>query len=70
MEKVVEHILQARFVKKSGKEKGNNLANYEKSSKNSKNQSDSIKKGTGNKYYGKKIDMKEVKCYNCQGFDH
>lgn len=23
-----------------------------------------------NKYYGKKVDMKEVLCYNCQGFGH
>lgn len=24
----------------------------------------------GNKYYGKKVDMKEVQCYNYQGFGH
>lgn len=23
-----------------------------------------------NKYSGKKVNMKEVQCYNCQGFDH
>ncbi|XP_050877157.1 uncharacterized protein LOC127080909 [Lathyrus oleraceus] len=72
-EKVSEHALQARFIKKSEKKKakeGKNLDNDEKSSKNSKNHSDSIKKGMGNKYYGKKVDMKEVHFYNCQGFDH
>lgn len=24
----------------------------------------------GNKYSGKKVNMKEVHCYNCQGFGH
>lgn len=33
-----------------------NLANDENSIKNSKNHSDSIKKGMGNKYYGDKVD--------------
>lgn len=72
-EKVAEHALQARFSKKSGKEKaklGNDFANNEESSKNSKNHSDSTKKGMGNKYLGNKVDMKEVQCYNCQGFGH
>ena len=59
-EKLTKHALQARFIKKYGKEKGKNLINDEKSSKNSKNHPDSIKKGMGNKYYGKKVDMKEV----------
>ena len=68
-EKVAEQALQARF-KKSGKDKGKSLANDEKSSKNSKNQSDSTKKGMGNKYSGKKVDMKEVQCYKCQGLGH
>lgn len=65
---MVEQALQARFVKKSGEKKGKNLSNDEKSSKNSKNHSDLINKGIGNKYLGKKVDMKEVQCYNCQGF--
>ncbi|XP_050908501.1 uncharacterized protein LOC127122160 [Lathyrus oleraceus] len=72
-EKVAEQELQARFIKKSGKEKekqGKNLANDYKSSKNSKNYSDLIKKGMDNKYFGKKVDMKEVQCHNCQGFCH
>ena len=69
-EKVAEHALQARFIKKSWKENGKNLTNDEISSKNSKNHSDLIKKGMGNKYSGKKIDMKEVQCYNYQGFCH
>ncbi|KAI5443369.1 hypothetical protein KIW84_012139 [Lathyrus oleraceus] len=72
-EKVDEHALQARFIKKYGKVKakyGNNLANDEKSSKNSRNHYDSIKKGTGNKYYGKIVDMKALQCYNYQGFGH
>ncbi|XP_058775827.1 uncharacterized protein LOC131650109 [Vicia villosa] len=64
---------QARFTKKSGKEKakqGNNLASDEKLSKNSKNHPESSKKGMGNQYFGKKVDMKEVQCYNCQEFGH
>ena len=72
-EKVAEQTLQVRFIKKFGKEKvkqGNNLANDEKSIKNSKNHSNSIKKGMDNKYSGKKVDMKEVQCYNCQEFGH
>ena len=72
-EKVDEQTLQARFVKKFGKgnvKYGNNLYNNEKSSKNPKNHYDSVKKGICNKYFGKKVDMKEVQCYNCQGFDH
>lgn len=60
MEKLAEHALQARFIKKSKKKKGNNLANDEKQSKNSKKYSDSIKKGTSNKYSRKKVDMNEV----------
>lgn len=69
-EKVVEHALQARFIKKFGKEKNKNLSNYENSSMNSKNQFDSINKGMYNKYYKKKVDMKEVQCYNYQRFGH
>lgn len=72
-EEVVEQEMQARFIKKFGKEKTKqrkNITNNEKSSKNSKNHSDSIKKVMGNKYSGKKIDMNEVHCYNCQGFGH
>lgn len=37
---------------------------------NSKNHSDSTKKGMDNKYWGKNVDMKEVQYYNCQGFGH
>lgn len=62
-EKVVEQTLQASFIKKSRKYKakqGNHLANDENSSKKSKNRSNSIKKGMVNKYYGKKVDIKEV----------
>lgn len=62
-EKVAEQELQARFIKKFGKEKakqGKNLANDEKSRNNSKNHSDSIKKCMRDKYSGKKVDMKEV----------
>lgn len=69
-EKVAEQELQARFIKKSGKEKGKNLANDEKSCNNSKNHCDLIIKGMANKYYGKKVDKKEVQCYNYQGFGH
>lgn len=47
---------------------GKNIDVDEKSSKNSKNYFDSIKKELGNKYYGKKVDMKEMQCYNCWGF--
>lgn len=69
-EKVVEQTLQARFVKKYGKEMWKNFASDEKSKKNSKNHMDSIKKCMDNKYSGKKVDMKEVQYYNSQGFDH
>lgn len=69
-EKMDEQTLQARFIKKSRKEKGKNPSNYENSSKNSNNHSNSIKKGMSNKYLGNKVDMKEVQCYNCQGFGH
>lgn len=57
-DKVTEQVLQARFIKKYGKEKakqGKNLASDEKSSKNSKNHYDSTKKGMRNKYYGRKL---------------
>lgn len=70
-EKVMEHALQARFTKQSGKEKAEqrkNLVNDENSSKNLKNHSDSTKKFMCNKYSRKKVDMKEVQCYNSQGF--
>ncbi|XP_058753843.1 uncharacterized protein LOC131627025 [Vicia villosa] len=70
-EKVVEKALQAKFIKKSGKEKVNqrkNLDSDEKSSKSSKNYSDSTKKDMGNKYSRKKVDMKKVQCYKCQEF--
>lgn len=73
MEKVVEQALQARFIKKYGKEKAKqrkNLSNDEKSNKNSKNHSDATKKGMDNKYSGNKVDIKEVQCYNCQGLCH
>ncbi|XP_050902351.1 uncharacterized protein LOC127112805 [Lathyrus oleraceus] len=59
-DKVAEKALQARFIKKFGKEKGKNIPNDEKSIKNSKNHSDPIKKGMVNTYFGKKVDMKEV----------
>ena len=66
-EKVAEHALQSRFSKKAERSKQRkNLAGDEKSSKNT----DSSKKGVGNKYSGKKVDTKEVQCYNCQGFGH
>ncbi|KAI5445598.1 hypothetical protein KIW84_013716 [Lathyrus oleraceus] len=61
-EKVAEQALQIRFIKKFGKEKAkprNNLANDKKSSKNSKNHSNSTKKVMGNNYSGEKVDMKE-----------
>lgn len=66
--KVAEQELQARFIKMSEKEKAKqrkNLENDEKSSKNLKNLFDSIKKVMGNKCSGKKVDMKELQCYNC-----
>lgn len=72
-EKVVEQAMQARFTKMFGKEKlkmRKNHANDDKSRKNSKNHFDSIKKVMSNKYSGKKVDVKEVQCYNCQGFGH
>lgn len=69
-DKVAEKELQERFIKKFGKEKGKNIPNDEKSRKNSKNHYDPIKKGMVNKYFGKKVDMKEVQCYNCQEFCH
>ncbi|KAI5434178.1 hypothetical protein KIW84_021149 [Lathyrus oleraceus] len=62
-EKVVEQAMQARFTKMFGKEKlklRKNHANDDKSRKNSKNHFDSIKKVMGNKYSGKKVDVKEV----------
>lgn len=62
---MVEHALQARFIKKYGEKKDKNLPNDKKSSKNSKNHHHSTKKDMDNKYYGKKVDMKEVQCYNC-----
>ena len=56
-EKVAEHALQSRFSKKAERSKQRkNLADDEKSSKNT----DSSKKGVGNKYSGKKVDTKEV----------
>jgi hypothetical protein len=66
-EKVAEQALQARFIKMSRREKEkqrNNISNDEKSSKNSKNNFDLTKKGMGNKYSRKKVDMKVVQCYN------
>ncbi|XP_050875121.1 uncharacterized protein LOC127078732 [Lathyrus oleraceus] len=72
-ERVAEQTLQARFTKKSRKEnmkQRKNLANDEKSSKNLKNYSNSIRKVMSNKYSGKIVNIKEVRCYNCQGFDH
>lgn len=66
----MEQALQVRFIMKYGKEKANqrkNLANNEKSSKNSKNRNDSTKKDMNNKYVRKKVDMKDVQYYNCQG---
>ena len=66
-EKVAEQALQSRFSKKAEKSKQRkHLAGDEKSSKNA----DSSKKGVGNKYSGRKIDTKEVQCYNCQDFGH
>lgn len=62
-EKVVEQALQIRFIMKYAKEKeeqGKNIANDEKLIKNSKNHSNLTKKDMGNKYFGKKVDMKEV----------
>lgn len=72
-EKVAEQTLRARFIKNYGRENAkqrNNLTNDAKSSKNSKNHSDSTMKGMGNEYSWNKIDMKEVHCYNYQGFGH
>ena len=66
-EKTAEQALQSRFNKKAGKEKSKqrkNLVGDEKSSKNTDS------KGVGNKYSGKKVDTKEVQCYNCQVFGH
>lgn len=71
--KVVEWAIHARFTKKTGKEKAKqrrNLSNDDKSSKNAKNQYDSIKKDTSNKYSRKKVIMKKVQSYKCQGFGH
>ncbi|KAI5413573.1 hypothetical protein KIW84_057951 [Lathyrus oleraceus] len=62
--KVVKQAMQARFTKKSGKEKAKqrkNLANDEKSIKNSKNRADSIKEVMANKYPWKKVDIKEAR---------
>lgn len=70
---MAQEALHTRFIKNYRKEKEKqrkNLSNDEKSSKNSKNQSDSTKKGDDNKYSRKKVDMKDVQCYNCQGFGH
>lgn len=66
-------MLQARFIKKYDREKTKqrkNLANDEKSSKSAKNHSELTKKGTDNKYLRKKVYMKEVQYYKCQGFGH
>src|ERR1051325_579037 len=66
-EKVAEQALQSRFSKKAEKSKQQqHLAGDEKSSKNA----DSSKKGVGNKYSGRKVDTKELQCYNCQCFGH
>lgn len=69
----MEQSLQARFINKFENKKAKqrkNLANDEKSRKNSKKQSDSINKIMDNKYSEKKVDIKEVHCYNRQGFDY
>lgn len=62
-EKVTEHALQTRFIKRFRKEREKqrkNLTNDEKSRKNSKNHYDLTKKVTRNKYSGKNNNMKEV----------
>lgn len=62
-EKVAEQALQARLIKKDGKEKEKwkKISTIvDNSTKNSKNQSDPVKKGTSNKNLRKKVDMKEV----------
>lgn len=64
---MIEQTLQASFINKFGKEKEKQIKipiNDEKSDKNSKNHSDSTKKGTRNKYSEKEVDMKEFQCYN------
>lgn len=57
-EKVVEHALQKKFIKKAKKGKEKWKKNQE-IDENSKNQSDSIKKSTSNKNSRKKVDMKK-----------
>ncbi|XP_050875527.1 uncharacterized protein LOC127079150 [Lathyrus oleraceus] len=60
--KIVEREIQARFIKKTGKEKAKqrrNLSNDDKSSKNANNQYDSIKKDTSNKYSRKNVVVKK-----------
>ncbi|XP_058746614.1 uncharacterized protein LOC131619543 [Vicia villosa] len=60
-DKVTEQALQAIFIKKYGKEKAKqrkNLANDEKSSKNSKNHSTSTKKNMGNRK--KEVRAKDI----------
>lgn len=55
---MAKQALHERFIKKYGKEKekqSNNLANDEKSKKNSKNHSDSTKKGWGISIQGRKL---------------
>lgn len=72
-EKVAENAMQERFTKNSGKENVKqikNIANDDKSSKKSKNRSNSIKKTMCNKYSRKKVDTKEVQFYICQRFSH
>ena len=66
--RAVEQVMQARFTKKFGKENAKqrkNLANDDKSSKNSKDHSNPIKKVMTNKYFENKVDMKEVLKENC-----
>lgn len=68
-ENVVEQAVQEKYIKKvgNGKDKQRkNLATNENSGNNSKNHIDSIKKGMFNNNSRKKIDMKEMQCYNYQ----
>ena len=61
--KMVEHTLQAMFIKKDGKGKEKQRKNHataENSSKNSKNQNYPIKNGMSNKNPRKKVNMKEM----------
>ncbi|KAK2402327.1 hypothetical protein QL285_051858 [Trifolium repens] len=71
--KAVEQALQAKTQNKKGKDEWKKKKeDSENSTKNSKNQNvDSTKDANQNKKSSKKkIDKKEIQCYNCQKFGH